>query len=332
MIWDAFICHASEDKADVARPLAELLTREGLNVWLDANEVKPGDSLRESIDRGLAESRFGVVILSRVFFSKKWPQRELNGLMARETSRNKVILPVWHNVDRDFVARFSPILADRVAVTTSRGLERAAREIADVCRSGVVEAPDESGDTTPNDEVAKAQSSGPPRRRTADEANVMKNRAIVHRQQGELQTAEELLDKVLQVYRDLDRPGGQANALNNLGIVYRLQGRMATGGVAHEEAFKFYEFAGDRRGQADSLRNRAMIHRLVGDLNASKALLYTALATYRECGDRSGEAKTLNELGMTCREAGELEAAQNYYRESELLYGEIAAGASENSD
>ena len=328
MNWDVFICHASEDKTSVARPLHDLLVSEGLKVWLDENEMKVGASLRESIDKGLAQSRFGVVILSRAFFGKEWTERELSGLMARETERSKVILPVWHGVDRDFVVQFSPVLADRVAVSTSRGLERAAREIADVCRSSVVESPARSGEGTPHEKMERSQPNAASRRRTPDEANVMKNRAIVHRRRGELRTAEELLDEVLQIYRELDNPAGQANALNNLGIVYRLQGRMAAGQVAHEEALRFYELAGDRRGQADSLRNRAIIHRAVSELDISKALLFTAVAIYKECGDRSGEAKTLNELGMTSREAGELESAQNYYSESEQIYTEIAASPS----
>jgi hypothetical protein len=52
---------------------------------------------RQSIDSGLARSRFGIVILSEAFFAKHWPQRELDGLAAREVDGVKVILPVWHN-------------------------------------------------------------------------------------------------------------------------------------------------------------------------------------------------------------------------------------------
>jgi hypothetical protein len=40
------------------------------------------------------ESRFGVVILSPAFFAKEWPNKELDGLVAREDSRGKVILPI----------------------------------------------------------------------------------------------------------------------------------------------------------------------------------------------------------------------------------------------
>src|SRR5262249_35078432 len=65
----------------------------GLRVWHDDFLLKPGESL-QSIDRGLARSRFGVVILSSRFFEKHWPQQELNGLATREVGGEKVILPV----------------------------------------------------------------------------------------------------------------------------------------------------------------------------------------------------------------------------------------------
>ena len=78
--YDVFVSHASEDKKAVARPLAELLVRFGVRVWYDEDTLEIGDSLSESIDTGLASSRFGVVVLSRNFFSKPWARRELTGL------------------------------------------------------------------------------------------------------------------------------------------------------------------------------------------------------------------------------------------------------------
>jgi TIR domain len=65
-----FISHAHEDKDGVARPLAQRLTQLGVRVWLDENELELGDSLWETIDHGLVNSRFGIVILSPAFFSK----------------------------------------------------------------------------------------------------------------------------------------------------------------------------------------------------------------------------------------------------------------------
>jgi hypothetical protein len=129
MTHDVFISHASEDKAAVARPLARALEAAGLSVWLDEAEITIGDSLRGSLDKGLAECRFGVVILSRDFFRKNWPQKELNGLAARENDGAKVILPVWHGLAHEDVLAFSPMLADRVAVSTDQGVDAVAAAV-----------------------------------------------------------------------------------------------------------------------------------------------------------------------------------------------------------
>lgn len=122
--WDVFISHASEDKETVAGPLAAALRRAGVRVWLDANELTLGDGLRGKIDEGLAHSRYGVVILSPAFFGKDWPQNELSGLVAREEALGKVVLPIWHHVDKEFIARYSPLLADRLGISTKKGIEQ----------------------------------------------------------------------------------------------------------------------------------------------------------------------------------------------------------------
>ena len=134
MDWDVFISHAWEDKEPFVRSLAEALKREGLRVWYDEFTLCVGDSLRRSIDHGLANSRYGVVILSPNFFAKEWPQKELNGLAAREVSGEKVILPVWHNITADQVREYSPTQADRVAVKSDRGLEHVVAELLRVIK------------------------------------------------------------------------------------------------------------------------------------------------------------------------------------------------------
>ena len=108
---DVFISHASEDKADVARPLAAALERRGLKVWLDQTELVVGRSLFGSIDDALRRCRFGVVVLSPSFFRKDWPRRELAALAALSDAEGRdTILPVWHNVDAAGVApAVSPI-------------------------------------------------------------------------------------------------------------------------------------------------------------------------------------------------------------------------------
>ncbi len=132
MDWDVFISHAWEDKESFARPLAKALEAKGLRVWFDEFTLRVGDRLRRSIDYGLAKSRYGVVILSPHFFGKEWPQKELDGLVARETAGDKVVLPVWHNISVDQIREYSPTLADRIAVSSDRGLEHVVSELLKV--------------------------------------------------------------------------------------------------------------------------------------------------------------------------------------------------------
>ena len=130
--YGLFISHASEDKDDFVRPLAEVLISLDVRVWYDEFTLELGDSLRESIDRGLVNSKYGAVVLSPYFFAKTWPQYELNGLVAREMNGEKVILPIWHRVTKDEVLEFSPTLADKVALNSStESIDAIATRLAD---------------------------------------------------------------------------------------------------------------------------------------------------------------------------------------------------------
>jgi hypothetical protein len=129
--YDVFICHASEDKAEIARPLALALKERGKTVWLDEMEIQIGDSLRRKIDQGIRSSRFGVVVFSPSFFAKQWTQHELDGLVDRELSGDDaVILPVWHRVGHNEVAAHSHSLADKYAARTAEGIHVVADQIA----------------------------------------------------------------------------------------------------------------------------------------------------------------------------------------------------------
>lgn len=117
--WDVFISHASEDKDPFVRPLAMALCQLGAAVWYDEFTLQPGDSISRPIDKGLANSKCGLVVLSNAFLQKRWPEYELRGLVSREISEDKVILPIWHGVTREQVIAFSPPLADRLAIVTT---------------------------------------------------------------------------------------------------------------------------------------------------------------------------------------------------------------------
>jgi|GEM_PF-2445308 len=138
--YDVFISHASEDGKSVARPLARLLARAGLRVWIDNQELILGDSLRRKIDQGLAASKWGVVILSQPFLSKAWPQAELDALVSRELSGDHVLLPVWHGLSAKQLSQSSPLLASRLGISTDRGLPAVSKAILAAVRSQRAEA------------------------------------------------------------------------------------------------------------------------------------------------------------------------------------------------
>ena len=138
-IFDVFISHASEDKDEVVGPLANALKEEGLRVWYDEFELGIGSSLRQTIDLGIAHSRFGVVVLSNSFFGKGWPAYELDGLVTRTVSGEQVLLPIWHGVTKQQVMDFSPSLADKLARSTaSHTVTEIAAEIAAVIQKSLV--------------------------------------------------------------------------------------------------------------------------------------------------------------------------------------------------
>lgn len=131
--YDVFISHASEDKGEVVRPLATALLQRNITVWFDEFEFKIGDSLRRKIDKGLANSRFGIVVLSRYFINKGWTNYELDGIITKAVSGEQIILPVWHNITKSEVINFSPSLADKLARNTAiNTIDEIADEIAEL--------------------------------------------------------------------------------------------------------------------------------------------------------------------------------------------------------
>jgi len=119
---DAFIAHASEDKEAFVQALAVALKGMGLSIWYDEFSLDVGSSLSRSIDKGLANSRYGIIVISEAFIRKNWPEYELRGLITLEIDQGRdVILPIWFNVTKEEVMKFSPSLADKVALDVSLG-------------------------------------------------------------------------------------------------------------------------------------------------------------------------------------------------------------------
>ncbi|MBC2457787.1 MULTISPECIES: TIR domain-containing protein [Bacteria] len=118
--FDVFISHASEDKEGFVRDLATTLINEyGFKVWYDEFSIKWGDSLRTAIDKGLTNSKFGIVVISRSFIKKGWTNYELDGLFQKEMTLGKTILPIWHDITKDEVQAFSASLSGRKALNTA---------------------------------------------------------------------------------------------------------------------------------------------------------------------------------------------------------------------
>lgn len=112
MKYDVFISHASEDKELIVRPLVTVLEQLSVKVWYDEFSLKLGDSLSASIDKGLTESRFGIVVLSKSFLRKNWTDYEYRSLLSRQMNGNRIIIPLWYDITKEDILSFSPYLAD----------------------------------------------------------------------------------------------------------------------------------------------------------------------------------------------------------------------------
>ena len=132
--WDFFISHAFEDAREIAKPLCDALNAKGLITWYVDYALRAGDRMHASIDYGLARSRYGIVLLTKQFLGKPWTQNELNELATREVEGKRVVLPVWHKVGFRDIYDYSPVLADRVAISTEKGLDYLVKRLWDIAK------------------------------------------------------------------------------------------------------------------------------------------------------------------------------------------------------
>ncbi len=133
----AFISHDSRDKLELAQPLALKLSSMLVPVWYDEFSLKVGDSLRESIERGLKECHRCILVLTPNFLGNSgWSKQEYDSIFTREVVEQKrLVLPIWHGVTPRDVYEFSPILADRVATNWSEGIDVVSRKIYQAIQS-----------------------------------------------------------------------------------------------------------------------------------------------------------------------------------------------------
>ncbi|MEO5644257.1 MAG: toll/interleukin-1 receptor domain-containing protein [Bacteroidia bacterium] len=131
--YDVFISHAFEDKNAFANELALALKKQGLKVWYSGSELKLGDSIMESVNNALKAATYGIVIISPIYLEKQWAMSELKALFAQEADRNR-ILPILHNITIDEIKNDLPILADRYAISSGKGLQIIVNKVMQVVK------------------------------------------------------------------------------------------------------------------------------------------------------------------------------------------------------
>jgi hypothetical protein len=118
--WDVFVSHASEDKPYVD-VLVQKLEQAGIKVWFDRTAINWGSDLRITIDHGLKNCTYGIVVFSKAFFAqKKWTEYELSGLFALEEPGRTRILPIWHGITEAEMKAYGPAFSLRLAKASSR--------------------------------------------------------------------------------------------------------------------------------------------------------------------------------------------------------------------
>jgi hypothetical protein len=115
---DVFLCHAWDDRGGAARELHDLLEARGVSVWFSEKDVILGTPLLREIDRGLAKSRVGIVLVTPALLDRLEGQgiadKELSELLARDLP-----VPVVHDTTYEALREVSPLLASRTGLSTA---------------------------------------------------------------------------------------------------------------------------------------------------------------------------------------------------------------------
>ncbi|MCR5862747.1 toll/interleukin-1 receptor domain-containing protein [Flavobacterium sp. J372] len=115
---DVFLCHAWDDRKDAAKELHDLLESKGVSVWFSEKDVLLGSSLLREIDKGLAKSRVGIVLVTPSFLKRVKGEgiadKELSALLARD-----LLVPIVHNTTFDALREVSPLLGSRSGLSTA---------------------------------------------------------------------------------------------------------------------------------------------------------------------------------------------------------------------
>ena len=107
--FDVFLSHSSKDKP-IVRPIAERLRNDGLRVWFDEWEIKPGESITGGIEKGLQECDVFLLMWSAAAKASKWVDTELRAAIRKRVE--------------DAQLRLVPIMVDNTPLIAPRGLSR----------------------------------------------------------------------------------------------------------------------------------------------------------------------------------------------------------------
>lgn len=115
---DVFLCHAWDDRQGAAKELHDLLVSKGVSVWFSEKDVGLGVPLMRAIDKGLANSRIGLVLVTPALLLRL-PQegiadKELSALLARDQ-----LVPIVHNTTFEALREVSPLLGSRSGLSTA---------------------------------------------------------------------------------------------------------------------------------------------------------------------------------------------------------------------
>ncbi len=129
---DVFLCHAWDDRKTEAKELNDLLESKGVTVWFSEKDVLLGSSLLREIDKGLAKSRVGIVLVTPSFLKRVQGEgiadKELSALLARD-----LLIPIVHNTTFEDLREVSPLLGSRSGLNTiDDSMEDVADKIAEL--------------------------------------------------------------------------------------------------------------------------------------------------------------------------------------------------------
>ena len=115
---DFFLCHAWDDRAGAAKDLHDLLEARGVSVWFSEKDVSLGTPLLREIDKGLARSRVGLVLVTPALLNRlkgeSIADKELSVLLARDQ-----LVPIVHGTTYEALRDISPLLASRTGLSTA---------------------------------------------------------------------------------------------------------------------------------------------------------------------------------------------------------------------